>query len=157
MLGDAEIWRAKQNGKDPELDLVVGARMPLAMPGFLQTAASAWTFERMQQRPLVRDELYRLMVDSAFRAKGIDFSLRFFRPAGVPPETAPRLNAHLVARLAHGFVVLRTANTPSASERVLTAPLPLAQAFSVWATETARSSNASHTVPEVLSLLQQFL
>lgn len=157
MLGDAEIWRAKQNGKDPELDLVVGARMPLSVPGFLQTAASAWTFERMQQHPLVRDELYRMMVDSAFRAKGIDFSLRFYRSAGVPPETAPRINTHLVARLAHGFVVLRTANTPSAPDRVLTAPLPFAQAFSVWARETARSSNASHTVPEVLSLLQQFL
>lgn len=157
MLGDAEIWRAKQNGKDPELDLVVGARMPLAMPGFLQTAASAWTFKQMQKHPVVRDELYRLMVDSAFRAKGIDFSLRFFQSTGVPPEAAPRLNAHLVARLAHGFVVLRTANTPSASEWVLTAPLPFAQAFSVWATETARSSNANHTVPEVLSLLRQFL
>jgi hypothetical protein len=157
MLGDAEIWRAKQNGKDPELDLVVGARMPLAMPGFLQTAASAWTFERMQQHPTVRDELYRLMVDSAFRAKGIDFSLRFFRSAGVPPETAPRLNAHLVARLAHGFVVLRTRGTHSTSETVLTPPLPFAKAFSVWARETAQSSNANHTVPEVLSLLEKFL
>lgn len=157
MLGDAEIWRAKQNGKDPELDLVVGARMPLAMPGFLQTAASAWTFERMQQHPLVRDELYRLMVDSAFRAKGIDFSLRFFRPAGVPPEAAPRLGAHLVARLAHGFVVLRAGASPSAPETVLTAPLPFAQAFSVWARQTAQSPNVNHAVPEVLRLLQQFL
>ena len=111
----------------------------------------------MQQHPLVRDELYRMMVDSAFRAKGIDFSMRFFRPAGVPPETAPRLGAHLVARLAHGFAVLRTKITPASPETVLTAPLPFAQAFSVWARETARSSNASHTVPEVLSLLQQFL
>ena len=157
MLGDAEIWRAKQNGKDPELDLVVGARMPLAMPGFLQTAASAWTFERMQQHPTVRDELYRLMVDSAFRAKGIDFSLRFFRPAGVAPETAPRLNAHLVARLAHGFVVLRTRGAHSTSETVLTPPLPFAKAFSVWARETAQSSNANHTVPEVLRLLEKFI
>ena len=157
MLGDAEIWRAKQNGKDPELDLVVGARMPLAMPGFLQTAASAWTFQRMQQHPLVRDELYRLMVDSAFRAKGIDFSLRFYRSAGVPPEAAPRLNTHLVARLAHGFVVLRARGTHSTSERVLTPPVSFAQAFSVWARETAQSSNARHTVPEVLSLLEKFV
>lgn len=157
MLGDAEIWRAKQNGKDPELDLVVGARMPLAMPGFLQTAASAWTFERMQQHSVIRDELYRLMVDSAFRAKGIDFSLRFYRSAGVPPEAAPRLNTHLVARLAHGFVVLRARGTRSTSETVLTPPLPFAQAFSVWARETAQSSNAMHTVPEVLSLLEKFV
>lgn len=157
MLGDAEIWRAKQNGKDPELDLVVGARMPLSVPGFLQTAASAWTFEQMQRHPVVRDELYRMMVDSAFRAKGIDFSLRFYRSAGVPPETAPRLNTHLVARLAHGFVVLRASGTRSPSETVLTVPLPFAKAFSVWARETAQSSNAKHTVPEVLSLLQQFL
>lgn len=156
MLGDAEIWRAKQNGKDPELDLVVGARMPLAMPGFLQTAASAWTFEQMQEHPVVRDELYRMMVDSAFRAKGIDFSLRFFRSTGVPPETAPRLNTHLVARLAHGFVVLRASGTRSTSETVLTPPLPFAQAFSVWARETAQSSNAKHTVPEVLCLLEMF-
>lgn len=160
MMGDAEIWRAQQNGKDPELDLVVGARMPLAMPGFLQTVSSAWTFERMRQHPLVRDELYRLMVDSAFRSKGIDFSTRFFRSAGVPPEAAPRLDAYLVARLAHGFAVVRTAghagHAGHASERVITIPLPFAQAFGVWATKTARSSNARHTVPEVLSILEKF-
>jgi len=157
MLGDAEIWRAKQNGKDPELDLVVGARMPLSVPGFLQTAASSWTFERMRQHPTVRDELYRLMVDSAFRARGIEFSARFYRPVGVPPESAPRLNTHLVARLAHGFVVLRTGATHNASERVLTQPLCFAGAFSLWASRTTQSQNAAYAVPEVLSVLEQFL
>ena len=157
MLGDSEIWRATQNGKDAELDLVVGARMPFAMPGFLRAVASAWTFERMQEHPVVRDELYRLMVDSAFRAKGIEFSARFFRPAGVPPDAAPRLNAHLVARLAHGFVVLRTGASENAPERVLTAPLAFAEAFCVWAKRTAQQDNAKYAVPEVLGVLEHFV
>lgn len=156
MPADAEIWRAKQNGKDPEVDLVVGERMPLAVPGFLQTVASAWTFDQMQAHPVVRDELYRLMVDSAFRSKGIDFSTRFFRSAGVPPNTAPRLNAHLVARLAHGFVLVRARGTVDTVDTVLTAPLPFAQTFALWAKKTARSPNAKLTVPEVLCVLEHF-
>ena len=156
MLGDAEIWRAQQNGKDPELDLVVGARMPLAVPGFLQTVSSAWTFEKMQGHPVVRDELYRLMVDSAFRNRGVDFSLCYFRPAGIPPAAAPRRNVFVVSRLAHGFVLVRCADAQSAHKTVITPPLPFAQIFVLWAAQTMSNATARQAVPEVHNILEKF-
>lgn len=156
MLGDAEIWRAQQNGKDPELDLVVGARMPLAVPGFLQTVSSAWTFEKMQGHPVVRDELYRLMVDSAFRNRGVDFSLCYFRPAGIPPAAAPRRNVFVVSRLAHGFVLVRCADAQSDYETVITPPLPFAQIFVLWVTQTMSHPTARQAVPEVHNILEKF-
>ena len=141
-LGDAAIWSAKNGGKDPEIDLVVGDRCPFAMQGYVQQAASAWTYEKMTQHEVVRDELYRGMTDSYFQSRTqLDFSCRFFEDADDDPKV-PRRGVTIVKRICHGFAVVvcdaearRTATTP---------PLTFAHALLQWASAVAAMPAAQY-------------
>lgn len=148
MLGDEQIWSAKQGGKAPELDLVVGERCPLAMPGYFQTATASWTFEKMQQHELVRDELYRMMADSAFTSRTqMDFSLRYFEDVGV--AKIQRKNVHLVKRICHGFAVVRC--DFDGKQVAVTPPLPFAAAFMHWCGKAVQQGGQQYGA-DVLSI-----
>ena len=154
MLGDEEIWSAQQGGKDVVVDLVVGARCTLALPGFLQRVASGWTFEQMQTLPAVRDCLYRFMTDSAFvTATQINFSDRYYEDAGILAGAAPRRRVWLVKRTCHGCVVLWCDG--DGARTAVTAPLPFAAAFGVWARRVTAQQGHRYG-PEVLDVARQF-
>ncbi len=113
----------RDEGKDVDPDGVMGKRCPLHMPGYMQEIATSWTFEEMQAVPIVRDELYRAMADTAFRNKmGFLWSQRFF-PTG--NKDIPRI-VPVVKRFAHGFIVVY-------KNKSVAAPSPFATAFRVWA------------------------
>ena len=155
MLGDDEIWSAQQGGKEVVVDLVVGARCTLALPGFLQTVASSWTFERMQTVPAVRDCLYRFMADSAFTAATqVDFSSRYFEDVGIVAGAAPRRRVWLVKRLCHGFVVVWS--DAEGGRTAVMSPAPFAVAFGEWARRVFRQQGYQWYGPEVIELVGKF-
>lgn len=155
VMGDKEIWSAKHGGKDVVVDLVVGARCPLSTPGFLQAAASAWTWEQFHAVPWLRDELYRSMADSAFRtASQVDFSSRFYEDAGVPVGVAPRRRVCVVKRICHGFTVVRCDD--AGNRTAVTPPLPFAEAFAQWARRASRD-RTQHYGPQVLTMTDSFV
>lgn len=126
---DAEIFRQlKGGGKKFDPDSVINERHAVNLPGFLQEIGASWTFDKISQQPLVRDELYRAMCDSGCLSKcGADFSTRFFEEPGVPVNTVPRnKKIPYVKRYGHAFVLMFNL-------KAVTPPVPFATAFASWA------------------------
>lgn len=153
MLGDAAIWSARQGGKDPDIDLVVGERCTLALAGYVQHAASVWTYEKMVEHAIVRDELFRMMTDSHFQScTQVEFSCRFFEDADDTPDV-PRRGVVIVQRVCHGFtVVVCDAN---AKRVAITPPLPFAHAFLQWALAVSAGASTAQYGEDVMRVVQK--
>lgn len=126
---DAETYRQlKGGGKKFDADSVIGERHTLNLPGFLQEIGAGWTFEKISQQPLVRDELHRAICDSGCRSKcGADFSTRFFEEPGAPLDSVPKnTRVPYVKRYGHAFVLMF-------GSKAVTPPVPFASAFAAWA------------------------
>ena len=143
LVGDAETWRAAQGGKPLDVDLALGAQGARNMPGFVQEAALNWDWKKIHTHPAVRDEVYRMMADTAFRSRagGVDFSSRFFEQDADRLEVlAPRRSVWLVVRVLHGFAVVWC--DARARREARTPPLPFADAFVQWARRVATAAHA---------------
>lgn len=124
--GDNQLWAEENNGKKPEPDLVMGALCPLAMPGFLQQVASAWSFEQITKCPAMRDCLYAMMADTAFLAKfHVRWTTLFLQPHPLAAKTH-KLKIPGVQRLCGNFIVV-------VNRKAVTPPMPLASCFKAWA------------------------
>ena len=127
---DTEVYyhlKPGSRGKGFDPDSVISERHSLNLPGYLQKLASAWTFEKMLQDPIVRDELFRAMADSGCRSKcGSDFTTKFFEEPGPPAQPALR-NAGVpyIKRYGHAFVLVHRGEGVSP-------PSPFASAFKAW-------------------------
>lgn len=124
--GDNQLWTQENNGKKPEPDLVISALCPLAMPGFLQQVASAWSFEQITKCSAMRDCLYMMMADTAFLAKfHVRWTTLFLQPNRLVAKTH-KVKIPGVQRLCGRYVVV-------VNRKVVTPPMDFAACFKAWA------------------------
>jgi len=125
-VGDSQLWTEENNGKKAEPDLVIGALCPLAMPGFIQQVASAWSFEKITKHPAMRDCLYIMMADTAFLSKfHVRWTTLFLQPSPLLAKTQ-KINIPGVQRLCGKFVVV-------VNRKAVTPVMPFAACFKAWA------------------------